>query len=167
MQVTIFALQKTRRKLLLVVTLVFMLMVAGFFLQIVFVWRQAAAVPVLRLSGQTVVLDPGHGGYDPGVWRNKLAEKTLTLNIALILRDYLQATGARVVMTRETDRDLLVLPTAGAKKQRDMQNRLKIITDADPILLISIHLNAARDTRWYGSQVFLKAAVREQSCSQK
>ena len=156
MQVTIFALRKTRRRIFFICTLVFLLLTASLSWQIVFAWRQAVAVPVLRLSGQTVVLDPGHGGYDPGVWRNKLAEKAVALNIALILRDYLQATGARVVMTRETDRDLLVLPTAGAKKQRDMQNRLKIITDAEATLLISIHVNATGDSRWRGAQVFFK-----------
>ncbi|MCL4463259.1 MAG: N-acetylmuramoyl-L-alanine amidase [Firmicutes bacterium] len=156
MKVTVFALQKTRRKLLHILTLI-SLLGAGIFLLTFFAWRQDAAVHVLRLSGHTIVLDPGHGGYDPGVQRDKLAEKVVALNIALVLRDYLQATGARVVMTRETDRDLLVLPTAGAKKQRDMQNRLKIITAADPTLLISIHVNAVRDSRWRGSQVFFKS----------
>lgn len=157
MQITIFALQKTRLKLLLILTLVFLLLAVGLLLQTVFAWLQAVAVPGLRLSGQTVVIDPGHGGYDPGVKRDKLTEKAVALEIALILRDYLQATGARVVMTRETDRDLLVLPTAGAKKRRDMQNRLKIITDANPTLLISVHVNATRDSFWHGSQVFFKS----------
>ncbi|MBS4007582.1 MAG: N-acetylmuramoyl-L-alanine amidase [Clostridium sp.] len=157
MQVIIFALQKTRLNLLIVLMSVFLLAAGGLFLQIIIAGRQEVAVPALRLVGQTVVIDPGHGGYDPGVWRDKLEEKTVALNIALILRDYLQATGARVVMTRETDRDLLVLPTAGAKKKRDMQNRLKIITDAEPSLLISIHVNATRDSRWHGAQVFFKS----------
>jgi N-acetylmuramoyl-L-alanine amidase len=119
--------------------------------------RQQAETVVrdgLPLSGTTVVIDPGHGGYDPGVWQNDLAEKQVVLAISLVLRDYLQAAGARVVMTRETDRDLLVLPAAGPKKQQDMENRLSLIKGAQADILISVHANAISSSRWHGAQVF-------------
>ncbi|HAA37571.1 MAG TPA: hypothetical protein DCE00_01720 [Firmicutes bacterium] len=110
----------------------------------------------LPLADKTIVLDPGHGGYDPGVMANNVEEKKVVLEIALLLRDYLQASGARVVMTRETDRDLLVLPAAGPKKQQDMRNRMKIAAAAAPDLLLSIHANAITSPRWRGAQVFYK-----------
>jgi N-acetylmuramoyl-L-alanine amidase len=111
----------------------------------------------LPLSGITVVIDPGHGGYDPGVTRENIAEKYVVLEISFALRDYLQAGGARVVMTRESDRDLLVLPTAGPKKKQDMKHRLFIIDSASPDLVISIHANAIPAPRCCGAQVFYRA----------
>lgn len=108
----------------------------------------------LPLSGITVVIDPGHGGYDPGVIRENVEEKHVVLGISYALRDYLQTGGARVVMTRESDRDLLVLPTAGPKKKQDMKHRLFIINSASPDLVISIHANAISASRWRGAQVF-------------
>jgi N-acetylmuramoyl-L-alanine amidase len=51
-----------------------------------------------------VVVDPGHGGQDPGaVGVNGLFEKTVTLQVGLLLRDMLRARGYRVAMTREAD----------------------------------------------------------------
>lgn len=113
-------------------------------------------VPGLPLAGKTFVIDPGHGGYDPGVMRNNVEEKIVALSISLYIRDYLQSAGARVVMTREIDKDLLVIPTAGPKKVQDMKNRLKIIREAKPHLLISIHANSISSERWHGAQVFFK-----------
>ncbi|MBS4030539.1 MAG: N-acetylmuramoyl-L-alanine amidase [Clostridiales bacterium] len=111
----------------------------------------------LPLSGITVVIDPGHGGYDPGVTRDNIEEKNVVLGISYALRDYLQTGGARVVMTRESDRDLLVLPTAGPKKKQDMKHRLFIIHSASPDLVVSIHANAISAPRWRGAQVFYNA----------
>ncbi len=113
-----------------------------------------AASMGLPLSGITVVIDPGHGGYDPGVVRENVEEKDIVLGISFVLRDYLQAGGAKVVLTRESDRDLLVLPTAGPKKKQDMKHRLFIINSASPDLLVSIHTNAISGSRWRGAQVF-------------
>src|SRR5690606_31164889 len=61
----------------------------------------------LPLSGKTIVIDAGHGGVDGGaVSKQGLIEKDLNLAIALQLRDYLQQSGAVVVLTREGDYDL-------------------------------------------------------------
>jgi N-acetylmuramoyl-L-alanine amidase len=108
----------------------------------------------LPLAGKTFAIDPGHGGYDPGVIKDNIDEKKVVLEISLALRDYLQSAGARVVMTREIDKDLLVLPTAGPKKRQDMKNRLFIIRQAEPDMLISVHANAISSSRWRGAQVF-------------
>ncbi len=112
--------------------------------------------PGLPLSGKTIVIDPGHGGYDPGVVAHGVIEKDVVLAISLKLRGYLQGAGARVVMTRETDRDLLVLPAAGPKKRQDMRNRIIIINAAAPDLVVSVHANAISSTRWRGAQAFYR-----------
>src|SRR3989338_8074121 len=51
----------------------------------------------------TIVIDAGHGGHDPGTSHHGLKEKHLALDIARRLRTTLQAAGLSVVMTRDTD----------------------------------------------------------------
>jgi len=56
------------------------------------------------LKGQTIVLDPGHGGNDSGaLGRNGTLEKNLTLRTARLLYDKLSAAGANVILTRNSD----------------------------------------------------------------
>ena len=88
-------------------------------------WRRTAAAPMPRpapmpapapaftpapgpLSGLTILIDPGHGGYDggarcrdSGTW-----EKHINLSVALQTEQALRQQGAQVVMTRRTDADL-------------------------------------------------------------
>lgn len=137
-------------------TLPGMLLILGilFFLHGKLADNQPAVQTGLPLSGKKIVIDPGHGGYDPGVFRRSLLEKDLNLAVSLVLRNYLQGGGASVVMTREADYDLLALPAAGPKKRLDMKNRLSIIKGAQPDLLISVHVNASLSPSWSGAQVF-------------
>lgn len=56
------------------------------------------------LAEATIVIDPGHGGYDPGaVASSGFTEKEVTLSTALLLADRLERAGANVIMTRDTD----------------------------------------------------------------
>ena len=56
------------------------------------------------LKGITVILDPGHGGADPGaIYNGTLQEKTINMRVALETRTYLESMGATVIMTHETD----------------------------------------------------------------
>ncbi|MCW3490626.1 N-acetylmuramoyl-L-alanine amidase [Dethiobacter alkaliphilus] len=155
MRVTFYFTPKVDRRARILICLV-LILAAVLLLQTVLGRSSTAMVSGLPLTGKTIVIDPGHGGYDPGVASNNITEKVVALGISVALRDYLQSAGARVVMTRETDRDLLVLPTAGPKKNQDMKNRLKIIEDANPDLLISVHANAISAPRWRGAQVFYR-----------
>ncbi len=115
--------------------------------------RSVPAQAVLPLAGFVIAVDPGHGGYDPGSTANDLLEKDVVLEIALYLREYLLQGGARVIITREEDKDFL-LPTAGPKKRLDFSNRLKIVEDGGADYLVSIHTNYISASRWRGSQVF-------------
>ncbi|MDO9535355.1 MAG: N-acetylmuramoyl-L-alanine amidase [Bacillota bacterium] len=122
--------------------------------------RVSPAQAILPLSGIIIGVDPGHGGYDPGSSRGDIIEKDVVLQIALYLRDYLQQAGGLVVMTRDEDVDLLEIP-AGPKKDRDFQNRKKIIEDSGADLLISIHANAITSSQWRGAQVFYQEGSEE------
>ena len=56
------------------------------------------------LEHKVIIVDPGHGGFDPGKPGIKgMDEKHLNLKIALLLRNYLERAGAIVIMTRITD----------------------------------------------------------------
>jgi N-acetylmuramoyl-L-alanine amidase len=52
---------------------------------------------------KTVLIDPGHGGKDPGALNGAFVEKTLNLKAALALRDYLTPYDCEIIMTRTTD----------------------------------------------------------------
>ncbi|WP_299282167.1 N-acetylmuramoyl-L-alanine amidase [uncultured Tateyamaria sp.] len=65
---------------------------------------QAAAPPQVAEDSFVLVIDPGHGGVDPGAVRDTTTEKDLMLGIGLALRDVLRRSGdIEVVMTRDTD----------------------------------------------------------------
>lgn len=113
---------------------------------------------ILPLSGMTIAVDAGHGGVDGGAESRdgRIVEKEITLKLALQLRDYLQQAGALVVMTREDDRDLASPGTKGfsRRKTEDLLSRAALIKNADPDLMITIHLNSMPSSRWRGAQTF-------------
>jgi N-acetylmuramoyl-L-alanine amidase len=82
---------------------------------------------------QTVVLDPGHGGYDRGQVSRYGYEKDFALDVARKLRPLLQAKGVRVIMTREGD---YFVP---------LEVRAQIANTARDSIFVSIHFNATND----------------------
>ena len=65
--------------------------------------RNLAAVQRPRSVQKTVVIDPGHGGKDPGTLSDYVVEKDLVLGVGLLLRDKLESRGINVEMTRDDD----------------------------------------------------------------
>jgi N-acetylmuramoyl-L-alanine amidase len=111
----------------------------------------------LPLSGKIIALDAGHGGPDGGASSAEgLLEKEINLSISLYLRDYLQQSGALVVMTRESDKDLAEEGTKGysRRKTEDLVNRVEFIKAKNSDMMISIHLNSIPAPRWTGAQTF-------------
>ena len=111
---------------------------------------------VLQTSRKTavVVIDVGHGGFDPGkISVDGTPEKDINLAIALRLQKYLAATDCQVYLTRETDCSLSD-PDASNKKQSDMKNRAAFIEQLRPDLMISIHQNSFPSQTEYGAQTF-------------
>ena len=105
------------------------------------------------LSKKTVIIDPGHGGMDPGTVSGKVLEKDLNLAISLALKDALIKKGAHVILLRSGDYDLS-MPNATHRKKSDFDNRIKIINTSNADLYLSIHLNYLTDSKYKGIQVF-------------
>lgn len=102
----------------------------------------------------TIVLDPGHGGDDPGmIGSSGINEKVLNLIYAKKVKALLEEQGYRVVMTRETEEGLYDAHESN-KKAQDMQRRVEIISDTKPLLTVSIHQNCYPDPSVSGPQVF-------------
>ena len=95
-------------------------------------------------QAKTVVIDPGHGGNDPGgIGVSGVLEKDVNLSVALYLKDYLEQQGIHVVMTRETDQGLYS-ETAQNKKKEDLAKRVSIIEETQPDFVLCIH----QKTHW-------------------
>ncbi len=110
----------------------------------------------MPLTGMKIVIDPGHGGVDGGADYEELQEKTITLSTAFFLRDYLQAAGAQVYLTREADRDLAPTDLKGYsnRKAYDLRMRKELIETHEPDLFLSLHLNSVPNSSWQGAQTF-------------
>lgn len=95
-----------------------------------------------------VILDPGHGGTDPGkVGINEAMEKDINLAVAERVREKLSNRGIRVVMTREDD-------VSEGSKLQDMKKRVEKINQLKPDLVVSIHQNSYTKESVRGAQVF-------------
>ena len=87
----------------------------------------------LGLKVNRIVLDPGHGGKDPGaIGKNGLMEKDVTLKLARMLREKLtEDAGAKIILTRDSD---VFIP---------LEERTAIANSQEADLFVSIHINAA------------------------
>lgn len=99
-----------------------------------------------KINPRLVVIDPGHGGRDPGAIANGLREKDVVLDISRKLRDELVRQGFEVIMTREGD----TYPT--------LQGRTSFANHQNPLLFLSVHANAAPNLRAEGVEAFVGSA---------
>jgi N-acetylmuramoyl-L-alanine amidase len=147
------------RKLLLVAFLVFFFTLGAD--RLVDARRQESVKALSRaLVKKVVVVDPGHGGVDPGaVGKNNILEKDLVLEVGHRLTTFLRQGGAKVIMTRETDTDLSDPELRGlyAKKRQDLARRVALAGNSPADLLISIHINSFPNPRQHGAQTFCQA----------
>ena len=81
-----------------------------------------------------IVIDPGHGGVDPGAVANGLQEKDFTLEASKIMYDRFNELGIPVKLTRDTDETL--------PKQERVKRILNAFGNRDDVILISNHINA-------------------------
>lgn len=101
-----------------------------------------------------VVIDPGHGGSDPGkVGVGEVLEKDINLQISIRLKKLLEKKGIKVIMTREDDCSLAD-EGVGNKKVSDLKNRIKKVEESDADILVSIHQNSYSSESVKGAQVF-------------
>ncbi len=108
----------------------------------------------LATASKTIVIDPGHGGFDPGkVGTTGVHEKEINLKIALKIKAHLEQSGAHVVMTRTEDIDLDGDDTKQRKKE-DMIKRAEKVNASNGDIMISIHQNSFPESNVKGGQVF-------------
>ena len=110
------------------------------------------------LKGKVICIDPGHGGTDVGaigrIKNKEIYEKNITLSIALPLRDLLTSAGAKVVMTRSTDKDVYG-PWADADPE--LQARCDIANEAHANAFISIHIDSFSNGSVDGTTAYYNA----------
>ena len=105
-------------------------------------------------NGKIVVIDPGHGGVDPGkIGINGVYEKDVNLAIAVRLKKALEEKGYEVILTRKDDNGLYNENDAN-KKSSDMKNRCRIISESSADIVVSIHQNSFSSESVHGAQVF-------------
>lgn len=101
-----------------------------------------------------VVIDAGHGGSDPGkVGINGTLEKDVNLEIAMLVKQFLEEDDVKVIMTREDDGGLYDTD-ASNKKVQDMKRRIALIDENNPSVTVSIHQNSYPEEYVHGAQVF-------------
>ena len=88
--------------------------------------------------GRVIVLDPGHGGYDPGAMRNNVMEKNITMSIAKLIERNLKAQGATVIMTRTDDKFV------------SLEDRVVISNNKKPDIFVSVHINSSENASAHG-----------------
>ncbi len=105
--------------------------------------RTVGLQPFSSPRKKIVVLDPGHGGQDPGaISKSGKYEKDLTLKMAREVRDLLQKKGYKVVLTRDKD---VFIPLRG---------RIQKAHQANADLFISIHADSAKNASARGLSVY-------------
>lgn len=109
----------------------------------------------LPSSQFVVVIDPGHGGIDPGGIgiSTKAKEADLNLSISKKLEKLCKAAGLSVVLTRQNENGLYRVYTKNYKKE-DMAKRKEIIKKANPDVMVSVHMNRYTNKSLRGAQAF-------------
>ncbi len=104
--------------------------------------------PVSRrdLSKTKIIIDPGHGGKDPGAWaktRSRMAEKAIVLDIGKQVAEQLRRRGATVIMTRSTDVFI------------ELDDRAKAADRNAVDLFVSIHADSAERVSASGTEIHI------------
>lgn len=116
-------------------------------------------------TGEVLVIDPGHGGFDGGAESvDGVPEKDINLAISLLIAERARADGLSVVLTREED---ISLDDGGAgairsRKTRDLKARKEMIDAIRPYAVVSVHLNSfTQDRSVHGAQVFYAGGAED------
>ncbi|MHB8073431.1 N-acetylmuramoyl-L-alanine amidase family protein [Desulfosporosinus fructosivorans] len=120
-------------------------------------WQGSTAVVSHYEKGHVVMLDPGHGGYDPGATTKQgVYEKSINLQIAQKVKEMLGPSGIGVFLTREEDIDYVPEGVKGktTKKQIDLNRRIEMAKEANADIFVSLHVNATASGLESGSETF-------------
>lgn len=107
------------------------------------------------LTANTIVIDPGHGGKDPGaLGRGTLQEKSIVLSISEKLRKILTQKGYTVLMTRDTNRYI------------SLKNRTTFAMQHKADLFLSIHANASENPKAKGIETYYLSVTSTDKASE-
>jgi len=117
---------------------------------IIFTTNANNSGPGKGLRINTVVIDAGHGGHDPGALGSKSKEKDIVLSIALKLGKLIENSfsDVRVIYTRKTDEFI------------ELHRRAKIANENHADLFISLHCNSSKSKDAYGNETFVMGLHR-------
>lgn len=101
------------------------------------------------VKGRIIVIDPGHGGKDPGAVKSGAKEKEVVFNVAQLLKAKLEQDGAIVKMTRVGD----TYPS--------LQDRVSYAKSQNGEVFVSIHANAATSTSAKGTETFYSKTAND------
>ena len=107
----------------------------------------------LGLSVRTIVIDPGHGGRDPGTMHNGVVERDVNLDIAKRLNEILKKRGYTVKLTRDRNKWLA------------LGERVRFGKKAQGDLFVSIHVNACDNPKVSGFETYILDFARTSSAS--
>ncbi|OLN21809.1 cell wall hydrolase [Domibacillus antri] len=108
-----------------------------------------------KLSSQTIILDPGHGGKDSGAVGNNLREKDVVLKAGLQVNNLLKKTPFNVKMTRSTDTFI------------ELKDRSAFAKDNGGDIFVSIHANSASSAAATGTETYYYAAANPHAADSK
>ena len=101
------------------------------------------------LKGRIIVLDPGHGGSDPGAVSSSYREKNIVFTITNILKQKLENDGAIVYMTRTSD------------TYQSLDSRVKFAHNHYAEIFVSIHTNSATNPAALGTETFYSVTAND------
>jgi len=117
---------------------------------------EPAKLPALNetAASKLICIDPGHGGADPGAighedMEDEIYESDINLEVALILKKLLEASGARVIMTRESDIKI------------GKYDRVAVANNAEADLFVSIHNNSSDSSSTNGTTTYYCNKIKE------
>lgn len=133
--------------------------------QIVTVMAQREGIP----RQNRIVIDPGHGGVDGGATScTGVLESTINLEISLRLNDLFHLLGYETVMVRTSDISVYTEgETIAQKKISDLRQRVKLCSETENALLLSIHQNQFPESQYSGAQVFYNGMPESMELAQK
>ncbi len=144
------------------------ILVLGYFsLRVIYDHMENRRVAALSwsLANKVIVVDPGHGGIDPGSKGPTGAiEEDITLEVARKLATVLSQAGAIVLMTRESDMDLSDAEGGSllARKRQDLSRRVALANEHEADAFISVHVNSFKSGPLeHGAQTFYQPGSEE------
>ena len=114
--------------------------------------------PILRQTGEAplkVVLDPGHGGIDPGAESGKTTEAAVILGFSLELAEVLRRSGMKVDLTRQTD---VFVP---------LETRISVARAAGADVFLSLHADALAEGEATGATIYTLSAEANDTASEQ